>query len=41
MESIISSQALRAQHQRGSGIIANFGRHPHRNEVLGRPSTPS
>lgn len=32
---------LRAQHQRVSGIIANFGRHPHRNEVLGRPSTPS
>ena len=32
---------FKAQHERVSGIIANFGRHPHRNEVLGRPSTPS
>ena len=32
---------FKAHHERVSGIIANFGRHPHRNEVLGRPSTPS
>lgn len=32
---------LKAQHERVSDIVANFGRHPHRNAVLGRPSTPS
>ena len=30
---------FRAQHERVLGIIASFGRHPHRNAVLGRPST--
>lgn len=28
------------QHDRVKGIIARFGRHPHRNPILGRPSTP-
>ena len=28
------------QHARVSGIIERFGRHPHRNPILGRPSTP-
>lgn len=30
---------FRAQHARVAGVIARFGRHPHRNAVLGRPST--
>ncbi len=30
---------FRAQHERVLEIIASFGRHPHRNAVLGRPST--
>lgn len=30
---------LRAQHEAVTTIIARFGRHPHRNAVLGRPST--
>lgn len=29
-----------AQAQRQRNIIARFGRHPHRNEILGRRSTP-
>ena len=29
-----------AQQARVKGIIERFGRHPHRNEILGRPSTP-
>lgn len=29
-----------AQARRHREVIAQFGRHPHRNEVLGRPSTP-
>jgi len=28
------------QHDRVKGIIERFGRHPHRNPILGRPSTP-
>jgi len=28
------------QHARVTGIIARFGRHPHRNPILGRPSSP-
>lgn len=28
------------QARRHRDVIARFGRHPHRNEVLGRPSTP-
>ncbi|WP_299350746.1 DUF924 family protein [uncultured Shimia sp.] len=28
------------QHERVCGVLARFGRHPHRNAVLGRPSTP-
>lgn len=28
------------QHARVTGIIERFGRHPHRNPVLGRPSSP-
>lgn len=31
---------LMAQHQRIREVVARFGRHPHRNAVLGRPSTP-
>lgn len=34
------SDGFRAQHARVSGIIAAFGRHPHRNGILGRISTP-
>ena len=33
-------ERLKAQHQRITGVIAKFGRHPHRNEILGRLSTP-
>lgn len=29
------------QARRHQDIIARFGRHPHRNQVLGRPSTPA
>ncbi len=29
-----------AQARRHRDVMARFGRHPHRNEVLGRPSTP-
>src|SRR5262245_56449734 len=33
--------AFSAEQARGHrDVIARFGRHPHRNEVLGRPSTP-
>jgi uncharacterized protein (DUF924 family) len=28
------------QHERVKAVIARFGRHPHRNAVLGRLSTP-
>ncbi len=28
------------QHARVTGIIERFGRHPHRNPILGRPSSP-
>lgn len=31
---------LRSQHDRVKGIIARFGRHPHRNPVYGRVSSP-
>jgi len=31
---------FRGQHDRVRDIIARFGRHPHRNAVLGRQSTP-
>lgn len=31
---------LKAQHARVSGIVQRYGRHPHRNAVLGRLSTP-
>ena len=31
---------LRAQNARVRGVIARFGRHPHRNPVYGRVSTP-
>lgn len=31
---------LRSQHNRVKGIIARFGRHPHRNPIYGRVSTP-
>lgn len=33
-------ERLKAQHKRITSIIAKFGRHPHRNEILGRLSTP-
>ena len=32
---------FRAQNARVTKIIETFGRHPHRNEILGRPSTPA
>ena len=31
---------LRSQHDKVKGIIARFGRHPHRNPIYGRVSTP-
>lgn len=31
---------FRAQHARVRDIVARFGRHPHRNPILGRPSSP-
>jgi len=34
-------EQLPAQIARVTDIIARFGRHPHRNSVLGRPSTPA
>jgi uncharacterized protein (DUF924 family) len=42
MPEIIAPMAdgFRAQTERVRGNIARFGRHPHRNAVLGRPSTP-
>lgn len=35
------AEGFRAQHARVTGIIRAFGRHPHRNPVLGRMSTPA
>lgn len=35
-----SADQLRAQHVRVRGIITRFGRHPHRNPIYGRVSTP-
>lgn len=35
-----AGEQLWAQHRRVSAIIERFGRHPHRNAVLGRCSTP-
>lgn len=42
MPEAIASMAgqFRAQHDRVQGNIVRFGRHPHRNTVLGRVSTP-
>jgi uncharacterized protein (DUF924 family) len=45
---LLASRPLRGSHKTGTGgqarghrdIIERFGRHPHRNEVLGRKSTP-
>lgn len=34
------SPRLRSQHERVKAIIARFGRHPHRNPIYGRVSTP-
>lgn len=34
------AELFRGQHERVREIIARFGRHPHRNAVLGRVSTP-
>lgn len=34
------AELFRGQHERVREIIARFGRHPHRNAVLGRISTP-
>ncbi|WP_299730734.1 DUF924 family protein [uncultured Tateyamaria sp.] len=31
---------LRVQHGRVKDVVARFARHPHRNDILGRPSTP-
>jgi len=36
-----SGSRLRTQHARATEIVATFGRHPHRNEILSRPSTPA
>ncbi len=33
-------ERFRAQQARVKAVIATFGRHPHRNEILRRPSTP-
>lgn len=33
------ADGLRLQHEAVLGVIERFGRHPHRNAVLGRPST--
>lgn len=35
------SERLRVQHARVKGIINTYGRHPHRNAILGRPSSPA
>jgi uncharacterized protein (DUF924 family) len=35
-----SGPRLRAQHQKVKKIIAAYGRHPHRNDILSRHSTP-
>jgi uncharacterized protein (DUF924 family) len=32
-------ERFRAIHERAKGIVTRFGRHPHRNAILGRPST--
>lgn len=34
------ADGLRRQHMRVRGIIAQFGRHPHRNPIYGRVSSP-
>ncbi len=34
-----NASRLRAQHARVTEIVAKFGRHPHRNQTLSRPST--
>lgn len=34
------ADGFRRQVDRVRGIIARFGRHPHRNRILGRPSSP-
>ncbi|SMY08471.1 DUF924 family protein [Flavimaricola marinus] len=36
----VMGAGFRAQNLRVTGIIQRFGRHPHRNEILGRLSTP-
>ncbi len=33
-------ELFRAQQARVKGVVARFGRHPHRNDILGRHSTP-
>lgn len=35
-----AAEQLRAQNDRVRGVIVRFGRHPHRNPVYGRVSTP-
>ena len=35
-----AKEQLRTQNERVRGIIERFGRHPHRNPILGRLSTP-
>lgn len=35
-----SGPRFRAQHQKVKKIIATYGRHPHRNDILARHSTP-
>ncbi|MEP3333035.1 DUF924 family protein [Sedimentitalea sp.] len=37
---VVAGDMLRGQHARVTANIELFGRHPHRNAVLGRPSTP-
>ena len=34
------ADGFRGQHERVCGVLERFGRHPHRNAVLGRVSTP-
>ena len=40
-ELAFGADRLRAQHARVTGIIETFGRHPHRNPIYGRVSSPA
>lgn len=36
----VMGDAFRTQNKTVRGVLERFGRHPHRNPILGRPSTP-